>query len=306
MDELTRIILTQLKPSRVRLLGRDVIESYDPELTSTMHNRTTREYLWTMTPTFVLRTLESFPEIDVLTYLDADQYFFNFPETIKKDLGTNTCLIHEHRFSKGLEFMAVNGIFNVGVMSFKNTQNGRNILRWWREKCIDWCYSEPLDGKFGDQGYLNDWPQRFEGIHVTNHIGIGVAPWNMASYNFSFDTQATPHVDLEKIIIFHFHGLKLLHPCLILLMENTLYKIPSSALEVCYLPYCKSLLRSYLKICEVFPDFFNGFASDTPLSVYSAVLARGDLRSVIENTTYGDRLLSYEEDWLVYKGEQVI
>ena len=67
-------------------------------------------------------------------------------------------------------------------MFFKNDRSGREALEWWRERCLEWCYNRHEDGKFGDQKYLDDWVERFKNVRVINNIGVGVAPWNVNSY----------------------------------------------------------------------------------------------------------------------------
>jgi hypothetical protein len=87
-----------------------------------------------------------------------------------------------------------------------------STLNWWRERCLEWCYDRFEDGKFGDQKYLDDWPDRFEGIHELRHLGGGVAPWNMSQYSYKMDDK---EVYLKKtdpwsrLVFFHFHSLKI-------------------------------------------------------------------------------------------------
>ena len=63
------------------------------------------------------------------------------------------------------------GRFNVGMVSFRNDVAGLACLSRWREKCIEWCYDRVEDGKFADQGYLDDWPTEHEGVVVLDMQG---------------------------------------------------------------------------------------------------------------------------------------
>jgi hypothetical protein len=128
-------------------------------------------------------------------------------------MGNASISITPHRYSPQYDFSAVSGIYCVQWLTFKKDARALTALHWWRQKCLEWCYAYYEDGKFGDQKYLDDWPTRFEGVCVLEHLGCGVAPWNMQQYEFSL-TQGhlvakTFKLGLTIPVIFtHFHGLR--------------------------------------------------------------------------------------------------
>jgi hypothetical protein len=98
-------------------------------------------------------------------------------------------------------------------MTFKNTENGLKVLNWWRDACLEWCYNRFEDGKFGDQKYLDDWTHKFSGVHVLEHLGGGVAPWNLQQYQLlsghkMLETKTGKYFNL---IFFHFHDIKIIN-----------------------------------------------------------------------------------------------
>src|SRR5213075_3097505 len=105
-------------------------------------------------------------------------------------------------------------IYCVQFMCFKNNEDGLTALKWWRERCLEWCYNRVEDGKFGDQKYLDDWPERFSGIvWELKNIGGGVAPWNVQQYKF-IKANKNKISGIEKntgdnfeLVFFHFHAL---------------------------------------------------------------------------------------------------
>jgi lipopolysaccharide biosynthesis glycosyltransferase len=97
LDELTRLLLTKLNLPGVQPIALHDIERGDIKLAEAKKARTLVEYYWTLTPTVIFRILEAHPDIDVLTYLDADLFFYSSPDPIYRELGTGSVLIHEHR-----------------------------------------------------------------------------------------------------------------------------------------------------------------------------------------------------------------
>ena len=62
----------------------------------------------------------------------------------------------------------------------------------------------------GDQKYLDEWPQRYPHLHILQHVGAGVAPWNYAQYSFGHDAPGRISVDGKALIFYHFHQFQLL------------------------------------------------------------------------------------------------
>jgi SAM-dependent methyltransferase len=84
-------------------------------------------------------------------------------------------------------------------------------LHWWHDRCIEWCYFRVEDGKMGDQKYLEEFPTRFERVHILEHPGGGLAPWNVTNHELGGDGENVL-VDGRPLVFFHYHSLRLYHP----------------------------------------------------------------------------------------------
>jgi hypothetical protein len=182
-------------------------ERGDDELLQAKSNRTRIEYYFTCTPSLPLYIWRKVPAAEVISYIDSDLFFFSNPSPIYRELGNNSILIVEHRFPPHLEKLEIFGIYNVGIISFRRNKEGLECLRWWRSRCLEWCYDRVEEGRFADQKYLDDWPTRFKKVKVLNHKGAGLAPWNVENDLLSFENGKLS-VDSQPLIFYHFHGLK--------------------------------------------------------------------------------------------------
>lgn len=214
----------------------------DDRLREIKTTRSRVEYLWTCTPAVVLHMLTKFG-LDRCTYLDADLFFYRSPRILLDETGSDSVIITEHRYTAKYNQTAKSGRFCVQFVSFRNTPEGIGILSWWRDACLDWCYARFEDGKFGDQKYLDQWPERFSGVHILEHPGGGVAPWNVQQYELSLENGRP--VGTEKstgtvfdLIFYHFHDIKFYSGNRI---DLGAYPLSADVKELLYKPYLKTV-----------------------------------------------------------------
>jgi hypothetical protein len=263
-DDEAKAILDDLGLSRLTPVALADLEAADPALLSTKGDRTPVEYCWTATPALPRYLFASRPELREVTYLDADLLFFSDPEPLFTDMGDASVLITPHRFSPEYAHQAENGIYNVQFLVFRRDGRGEEILQWWHDRCIEWCYYRLEDGKLGDQKYLDDWPERFEGVHVLRHKGGGLAPWNISQYRLEPTSEGGVAVDEDRLVFFHYHRTQLRrrgpHA-----WQPPGYEITPRQRELVYDPYLAALDEATAVVRRARPSFAAGFTAPPPL-----------------------------------------
>ncbi len=227
-----------------RLVPVSLADFEDAGLLEAKRKRSRVEYLWTCSSSTILWVLERFGCREC-TYVDADVYFYSSPTLIFEELGPDSVLITEHRFSPNHDHTRTSGIYNVQFMTFRNDARGLEALRWWRAACLESCELNPEEGKCGDQKYLDDWTTRFQGVHVLQALGGGVAPWNVQQYSFAPDGAGVAGTEIRTgrrfpLIFYHFHALKLSKSDRVFL-TGAGYEISDKAFELIYVPYVRKL-----------------------------------------------------------------
>jgi len=243
-DNLTYKILNEANPEFATIISLDQFEN--EELLRVKSQRSVAEYCWTCTPSTIDYVISNY-NVENCTYIDSDLIFYNSPKVLFDELqnGKNV-IITEHRYAKTTNLYEKNraGRFCVQFVTFTNHEDSLNVLRTWRDQCIDWCYARYEDGKFGDQKYLDEWPDKYPNVHILNHLGGGLAPWNVSSYNFGIDKKIYGIDKISKsnfeIIFYHFHFVRFYQ-------NNTVdigwHIIPRKIKEKIYLPYILNIME---------------------------------------------------------------
>ena len=256
-DDETYQILDQMRLPRVQVIRES--EFVSPDLLAVKDTRSRVEYYWTATPYLPSYIFSREASIDRVTYLDADLFFFAPPEPIEREFGDASIMIVEHRYSPDQMYLArESGIYNVSLLVFRRDANAVACLDWWRARCLEWCYTRTEEGKMGDQKYLDDWTTRFPGVVVLQHIGCGVAPWNISNYHF-VQRDGTVYVDDAPLIFYHFHQFKPLGPKQFDLVQR--YRLSREHVELIYFPYIEAMQKAIARVEAVSPDFRGGYFS---------------------------------------------
>jgi hypothetical protein len=251
MDNETEIFLNKDNYNNLLIIPLSQIESFYPELIKLKEIRSRAEYCWTLTPYSIQYAIKIY-NLESCTYLDADIFCFNDPKILFDEAGNNSIIITEHRYAPVCDETKASGKYCVQFMLFKNDKEGMEALDWWQQRCAEWCYSECVDGKYGDQKYLDDWTTRFRSVYVPTHIGCGLAPWNIQQYNISIEDDKLFVQDKitkkkEVVIFYHFHGLIKIYmdvgKMTWLMSINKRYIIDNETRELIYTDYIKFISR---------------------------------------------------------------
>lgn len=220
-------VLKRLDLPNVQLLLAESLET--PELKDVKLSRNRVEYCWTMTPFTPRFVFEAAPAVERVTYIDADMWFIKNPKPIfdEFDQSGKQVLITEHAYAPQYDLSELTGRFCVQFLTFART-GGEVVRKWWEERCIEWCFNCKQDGRFGDQKYLDYWPEIFsDKVHVLNNKELLLAPWNATRFPYS------------SAILFHFHSLRILSANRVNIVGS--YYLPLTLIKFVYKKYLLDL-----------------------------------------------------------------
>jgi hypothetical protein len=189
------------------LLTINDLERSDETVTTVKNNRSLVEFYFTSKSFLCLYILGKNPNVQLLTYLDADFFFIGSPSAIIYEMSGYSIGLTGHRFPSRLKTREQFGKYNAGFISFRNDDAGISCLRWWRDQCVAWCHDYVENDRFADQRYLDLIPAKFQRVTAIKHKGINLAPWNISQYKITWDGNNVL-VDDDPLILYHFHGLK--------------------------------------------------------------------------------------------------
>ncbi len=249
--------LQVLRAMRLQHLSVISLQEFeDPQLLAVKPTRNRAEYCWTCSSSTILYCIQQF-KLPHCTYIDADLYFYNDPNVLMQEMGDHSVMITEHRYTPMYDKSKLSGKYCVQYITFRNDQHGMEALQWWRNACLDWCYDRHEDGKFGDQKYLDDWTTRFKNVWVLQHLGGGLALWNIQQYEVFMEGEKIRcrEISTGKVfepVFYHFHYLKYFTDGTIELGRRL---IAPAVKEIFYKPYILALETAKKQIQAVDNSF---------------------------------------------------
>lgn len=206
LDGATRQALSSLALPRTALISLDDLEARDPELRAVRPGRAPAGFYFTCKPVLLGYLLEHHADAQRVTYLDSDLYFFSDAASAEREFAHSPVALSPHRFSAHNEHRARYGRFNAGWVSVDCSGEARRFVRWWRDRCIEWCNLVVEDTRFGDQKYLDRVPELFPGTAVVAGA-INLGPWNLDPGVVQLSANGVT-IGGRPLVVFHFHGVQ--------------------------------------------------------------------------------------------------
>ncbi len=190
------------KLNQENLIPIHLSEIVTDEETRRVRERTTHgQFCWVCQPLVCSYVLDHF-KVDMVTYLEADSMFFADPAVLFAELDGYSVSLVPHRYTPKFDKSKTSGKYCVQFNAFRNDQKAREVLTYWKNCCFE--YSKDKPDYYPGQTTLDEWPQKFPCVREIEHVGAGVAPWNVQQYKVK-KTDNNIFVNDIPVIFFHFH-----------------------------------------------------------------------------------------------------
>jgi hypothetical protein len=205
--------------------------------------RSFAESIFSVKPLVIQFALKLMESDDILLYCDSDIFFYQrMPDALFEN---SDVIIFEHIFAKRNLDNLKYGKYNAGMIGFRNSIEGNNILNWWLNKCEKYCFTILHPDSFSDQKYLESFALLSRKVKVISEKTINQSLWVL-----ELDSKVTfgPSLDGDKLIAFHFHGTKPYQNVVYLdLFRYGKHPLTDPLLEFIYQPYLKAM-QGYLHL----------------------------------------------------------
>ena len=94
-------------------------------------------------------------------------------------------------------------------ITYRRNAEGLDCVNTYKAECTAWCYDRVEDGKFGDQKYLDAWPERYPSLKIIEHKGFNLAIWNVNNYMMR-PKNGVVMIDDDPLVFYHFASTQLL------------------------------------------------------------------------------------------------
>jgi hypothetical protein len=214
--------LADQKPSRLNVEEEPfdeviAVEELDvPGIRAWIFSHTLVELATAIKP-FVLRQLLARPDCEGVLFFDPDIVLFSRLDDMLSEF-TNANIILTPHLSRPEEENNIDaimdneicalrhGIFNLGFIGVRNTEEGRRFTNWWLHRVYHFCRAATQEGLFTDQKWIDFVPVFFEKVTILKAPRFNVASWNLTTRKFTGSLSKGFKVDGEPLGFYHFTG----------------------------------------------------------------------------------------------------
>jgi hypothetical protein len=265
LDDISYHIILELNISNLIPVSLDRI--MNEEVRGLRERTTYPQFCWACQPLICEYILDEY-KFEMITYLEADSLFFSNPNVLFEEMGDKSVTLASHNFPEGEDQSATAGKYITHFNAFKNDECGRKVLNEWKNNCFLYSNDNPPHFRPG-QLLMDDWPDKFDCIHVLKNIGAGVAPWNVESRDLKL-LENKLYFGGTPVVFYHFHK-----------YARTVdgkhnlgdYKISSNTIKLVYKEYVKSINKAKYLVLSANSSFDYMRMVEDPVTLKNLMLS---------------------------------
>lgn len=243
-------------------------------------------------------------------YFDPDMVVFDRLDELIERLDQHSILLTPHQCEpeQTIEGIADNeiaslkhGVFNLGFLGIRNSQQGRAFVDWWAARLHHFCHDAIADGLFTDQRWVDLAPCFFTNIEIMRDAGFNVATWNLSNRNATGSRASGVRINDEPLGFYHFSGFD--SGAQEIMLNKYGAKSPVlNELREWYIAECERMGQSEL---GRLPARYGSFADGTPITKAQRVLyrQREDLKQAFPDPFAIEPQYHCFRDWFAVNGE---
>ena len=209
------------------------------------------ELLTSVKPFYINWLFKNFKDARNVVYFDPDIMIFQPLKQLEETLNQYDIVLTPH-FTKPYNdnclptelHVMQTGVFNLGFIAVKRTENSLKMLGWWMSKLKNQCLIDLSRGLFVDQLWANLIPAYFDKVLIEKNPGYNMAHWNFHE-RYLTEKENIYYVNDEPLVFFHFSHYGPLYPEHIAAHHNRFSFNSRPDLVNIYNTYKSSLLRSH-------------------------------------------------------------
>ncbi len=151
--------------------------------------------------------IDKYKDEDKFIYLDPDCFVYSDFVELREKLETRPIVLCPHLLEPGNIDMELSstahGVFNLGFLGIKRSEEGIRFVNWWAERLNLYCYDDIQNGIFTDQKWVDLAPCFFD-VEVFKHHGYDFSIWSLLNCDMKDDKGVT--VSGDKLRFIHFSG----------------------------------------------------------------------------------------------------
>lgn len=216
-------------------------------------------------PFFFHYLFKKYKDAEMILYFDPDIAVFRELKPIEDEFEGSSIFLTPHIYTP-IDFdgktptennFTSHGIYNLGFLGLKRSDDSFKFLSWWKDRLFANCYEKTDEGMFVDQLLINFVPIFFNNVCISKNWGLNVAPWNLHERRLTINKGEYFINGKDPLIFYHFSNYNPLTPSVLATNYNRVALTDNTVLKKLYDEYGSNLLKNNFTIYKAIACYYN-------------------------------------------------